>query len=58
MKGLEGNPYEKRLRTLGLFSVEPRRLREGDLIAVCNLLMRGSEGADTDLLTFVTSDRT
>lgn len=57
MKGLEGKSYEEWLRSLSLFSLEKRKLRE-DLITVYNLLARGRGGADTNVFSLVTSDRT
>ncbi|GAB0204784.1 hypothetical protein GRJ2_002944000 [Grus japonensis] len=57
VKGLEGKTYEERLKSLGLFSLEKRSLKR-DLITAYSFLTRGSEGAGTDLLPLVTSDRT
>jgi len=56
VKGLEGKTYKERLRSLGLFSLEKRRLR-GDLVEIYRSLKRGSRGADADPLSLVTSDR-
>ncbi|GAB0183269.1 mitochondrial enolase superfamily member 1 [Grus japonensis] len=57
VEGLEGKAYEERLESLGLFSLEKRRLR-GGLIAAYSFLTRGSKGAGADLLPLVTSDIT
>ena len=57
VKGPEGKTYEERLRLLGLFSLEKRRLR-GDLIAVYSFLTRGSGGAGVDLFYLGTNDWT
>ncbi|KAK4829282.1 hypothetical protein QYF61_002674 [Mycteria americana] len=57
VKGLEGMSYEEWLRTLGLSSLEKRRLR-GDLIALYSFLRRSSGGRGAGLFSLVSSDRT
>jgi len=57
VKGLEGSTYEEWLRSLGLSSLEKRRLR-GDLITFYTFLKGPSRGGAADLLSLVTSDRT
>ena len=57
IRGLENLSYEDKLRELGLFSLEKRRLR-GDLLAVFQYLKRAYRKDGEGLFTRVCSDTT
>ena len=56
MEGLEGMSCEEQLRTLGVASLEKRRLR-GHLTAPSSFLRRGSGEGGADIFSHGSSDR-
>lgn len=58
VKGLESMSYGELLKTLGLLSLDSRRLSGGDLIALYNFLRRVNGEGVPHLFCLIPSDRT
>jgi len=58
IKGLEHLTYKKRLRELGLFSLEKRRLKAGNLNNVYKYLKGGCKANGARVFSVMPSDRT